>query len=76
MRKSNFAAMILGTVSVVLFAMGMCMAMIPECGAFRRWNVLQHDLGKNGHGHCDWSYGHPYAAFINSADKRNQGITG
>ena len=34
MRKSNFAAMILGTVSVVLFAMGMCMAMIPEWNAF------------------------------------------
>ena len=35
MKKSNFAAMILGTVSGVLFALGMCMAMIPEWNAFK-----------------------------------------
>lgn len=34
MKKSSFAAMILGTVSVVLFALGMCMALIPEWNAF------------------------------------------
>ena len=34
MKKSSFAAMVLGTVSVVLFALGMCMALIPE------WNVF------------------------------------
>ena len=35
MKKSNFVAMILGTVSGVLFALGMCMALIPEWNAFK-----------------------------------------
>lgn len=35
MKKSSFVAMVLGTVSGVLFALGMCMAMIAEWGAFR-----------------------------------------
>ena len=35
MKKSSFAAMVLGTVSVVLFALGMCMALIPEWNAFK-----------------------------------------
>lgn len=35
MKKSSFAAMVLGTVSMVLFALGMCMALIPEWGAFQ-----------------------------------------
>ncbi|MGN0660169.1 MAG: hypothetical protein ACI4JX_00455 [Oscillospiraceae bacterium] len=35
MKKSSFAAMILGTVSGVLFALGMCMALIPEWNAFK-----------------------------------------
>lgn len=35
MKKSSFTAMVLGTVSVVLFALGMCMALIPEWDAFR-----------------------------------------
>ena len=35
MKKSNFTAMLLGTVSGVLFALGMCMALIPEWDAFR-----------------------------------------
>lgn len=30
MKKSSFVAMMLGTVSGVLFAIGMCMALIPE----------------------------------------------
>lgn len=34
MKKSNFAAMILGTISCVFFALGMCMALIPEWNAF------------------------------------------
>ncbi len=34
MKKSNFVAMVFGTVSVVLFALGMCMALIPEWAAF------------------------------------------
>ena len=35
MKKSSFTAMILGTVSTVLFALGMCMTLIPEWGAFK-----------------------------------------
>ena len=35
MKKSSSAAMVLGTVSVVLFALGMCMALIPEWDAFQ-----------------------------------------
>lgn len=35
MKKSTFAAMILGTVGGILFALGMCMALIPEWNAFR-----------------------------------------
>ena len=34
MKKSNFVAMILGTVSGVLFALGMCMTLLPEWNAF------------------------------------------
>ena len=36
MKKSNFVAMILGTVGMVFFALGMCMALIPEWGMFRQ----------------------------------------
>lgn len=35
MKKSSFVAMILGTVSGVLFALGMCMATLPAWDAFR-----------------------------------------
>ena len=35
MKKSSFVAMVLGTVSVILFALGMCMATISEWGAFK-----------------------------------------
>lgn len=35
MKKSSFVAMTLGTVSGVLFALGMCMALLPEWNAFR-----------------------------------------
>ncbi len=35
MKKSNFVAMILGTVSGLLFAIGMCMALLPEWDAFK-----------------------------------------
>ena len=34
MKKSSFVAMILGTVSTVLFALGMCMALLPEWDSF------------------------------------------
>lgn len=35
MKKSTFAAMILGTIGGILFALGMCMALIPEWNAFK-----------------------------------------
>ena len=40
MKKSNFVAMILGTIGGILFALGMCMAMIPEWNAFRPGIVM------------------------------------
>ena len=40
MKKSNFAAMILGTVGMVFFALGMCMTMIEEWGMFRQGVIL------------------------------------
>lgn len=36
MKKSNFVAMILGTIGMVFFALGMCMALIAEWGMFRQ----------------------------------------
>lgn len=38
MKKSNFAALILGTISGVFFALGMCMALIPE------WNMRNQGI--------------------------------
>lgn len=35
MKKSSFLALLLGTVSGVLFALGMCMALLPE------WNAMK-----------------------------------
>ena len=35
MKKSTFVAMILGIIGGILFALGMCMALIPEWNAFR-----------------------------------------
>lgn len=35
MKKSSYVAMMLGIVSGVLFALGMCMALIPEWEAFK-----------------------------------------
>ncbi len=35
MKKSSFVALILGTVSGMCFALGMCMSLLPE------WNMLQ-----------------------------------
>lgn len=40
MKKSSFVAMLLGTVSGVFFALGMCMALIPEWNSFRPGVVL------------------------------------
>lgn len=35
MKKSHFVAMLLGIIGGVLFALGMCMALIPEWNAFK-----------------------------------------
>ena len=34
MTKKNFVTLILGTIGSILFALGMCMAMLPEWNAF------------------------------------------
>lgn len=34
MKKKNFVTLILGTIGGILFALGMCMAMLPEWNAF------------------------------------------
>ena len=36
MKKSNFVALILGTIGVVFFALGMCMCMLPEWNLYRQ----------------------------------------
>lgn len=38
MKKSNFVALILGTIGVVFFALGMCMCMLPE------WNLFHQGI--------------------------------
>ena len=40
MKKSSFVAMILSTIGGILFALGMCMALIPEWNAFRPGVVM------------------------------------
>ncbi len=35
MKKSSFVALVLGTISGMLFAIGMCMALLPEWNAFQ-----------------------------------------
>ena len=40
MKKSSFVALIMGTVSGVLFALGMCMALLPEWNAFMQGVIL------------------------------------
>ncbi len=35
MKKSSFFAMVMGTVSGMCFALGMCMALLPEWNAFK-----------------------------------------
>lgn len=35
MKKSSFIALILGTVSAMLFSIGMCMALLPEWNSFK-----------------------------------------
>lgn len=36
MKKSNFVALILGTIGIVFFALGMCMCLIPEWNMFNK----------------------------------------
>lgn len=40
MKKSTFIAMILGTIGGILFALGMCMALIPEWNVFRSGIIM------------------------------------
>lgn len=40
MSKNNFVSLILGTVGGILFALGMCMAMLPEWNAFPQGIVV------------------------------------
>lgn len=40
MSKKNFITLILGTIGGILFALGMCMAMLPEWGAFTQGVVI------------------------------------
>lgn len=34
MKKKNFVSLVFGTVGIILFALGMCMCLLPEWGAF------------------------------------------
>ncbi len=40
MKKSSFAALVLGTVSGVLFSLGMCMALVTEWGTLTEGIIL------------------------------------
>jgi hypothetical protein len=40
MKKSNFVAMILGTVGLIFAAIGMCMCLLPEWNAFNSGIVM------------------------------------
>ena len=40
MKKKNFVSMIMGTIGGILFALGMCMCMLPEWNAFTQGVVV------------------------------------
>ena len=40
MKKKNFVSMIMGTIGGVLFALGMCMCLLPEWNAFNQGVVI------------------------------------
>ena len=40
MKKSSYVAMIMGTIGGILFAIGMCMCLLPEWDAFRPGVVM------------------------------------
>ena len=44
MKKSNFVALNLGTIGSILFALGMCMALIPEWNSFKQ-GVIMGSIG-------------------------------
>lgn len=48
MKKSTFVAMILGTIGGILFALGMCMALIPEWNAFKPGVIMGVIMGVIG----------------------------
>lgn len=39
MKKSNFVALILGTIGTVFFALGMCMCLLPEWGMMQEGKI-------------------------------------
>lgn len=40
MKKKNFVSMILGTIGGILFAIGICMCLLPEWGAFQQGIIV------------------------------------
>lgn len=40
MKKKNFVSMVMGTVGGILFAIGMCMALLPQWGAFTQGIIM------------------------------------
>ena len=40
MKKKNFVSMIMGTVGAILFAIGMCMCLLPQWNAFNQGIVM------------------------------------
>ncbi len=40
MKKKNFVTLIMSTVGGILFALGMCMGLLPEWGAFKQGIVI------------------------------------
>jgi len=40
MKKSSFTALVLGLISGVMFAFGMCMALLPQWGTFKEGIIL------------------------------------
>lgn len=47
MKKSNFVALIMGTISGIIFALGMCMALLPEWDLFQQ-GVITGAIGLVG----------------------------
>lgn len=41
MKKSSFVTLLFGTISSVLFALGMCMTLLPEWNAFNKGVILR-----------------------------------